>query len=66
LISSNGKKFSHPNRESVARVIHRKPGAQLKFNYRTEFNKCWDNQDLIDQYDYAAEYGDKAGIAVDC
>jgi beta-lactamase superfamily II metal-dependent hydrolase len=66
LISSNGKKFSHPNRESVARAIHRGRGAQLKFNYRTGFNDCWDNADLMRDFHYTAQYGGESGITVDC
>ena len=59
LFSSNGKQFRHPHRESVARVI--KFGGTspiLYFNYRTKFNEIWDNEELIERYDYRVEYCD--------
>jgi hypothetical protein len=58
LFSTNGDIFEHPNPESVARVI--KYGGnrpQLLFNYRSRFNKMWDDRHLIDEFEYRVKYG---------
>lgn len=65
LISTNGKRFSHPNRESIARVIHRGGKPRLVFNYRSEFNECWDDKDLMHEHGYKVEYGEDGEITVE-
>jgi len=65
LVSTNGKRFEHPNRESIARVIARGRGSRLFFNYRTEFNECWDDADLIDAHGYTVKYGKDGAITVE-
>jgi beta-lactamase superfamily II metal-dependent hydrolase len=65
LVSSNGKRFSHPNRESIARVIRRGGKPRVVFNYRTEFNECWDDEDLMKQHGYSVEYGKDGEITVE-
>lgn len=53
LISTNGDKFKHPDRESVARII--KFGSERKiliFNYKTNYNSVWNNRSLMKRYDY--------------
>src|SRR6202008_47885 len=46
LFSSNGKRFRHPDRETVARVIRfGGPNPSLYFNYRTTINEVWENTD---------------------
>lgn len=60
LISTNGKMFRHPDRETVARVVvhgHTAAArATLHFNYRSERNAPWDAQDVKDAYGYEAVY----------
>ncbi len=65
LISTNGKRFSHPNRESIARVIARGGKSRLVFNYRSEFNECWDDKDLMHEHGYKVEYGEDGVITVE-
>lgn len=64
LISTNGKKFSHPSKEAIARIIAygRKP--TLRFNYATKFNDVWDDQALKKEHKYATVYPKKTGIAL--
>lgn len=60
LISTNGNIFKHPDQESIARVIKyggSKP--QLFFNYRTEFNEVWDENDLISEFKYKLKFCNK-------
>ncbi len=64
LFSSSGQKFKHPNAETVARVLVNARGEnmpQLYFNYVSEFNKMWNNTDLINgDYPYQAQYINEA------
>jgi Metallo-beta-lactamase superfamily len=57
LLSTNGAYFKHPDREAVARVI-KLGGAKpaLHFNYRTDYNTCWDSQPLRDEYGYSTVF----------
>jgi beta-lactamase superfamily II metal-dependent hydrolase len=57
LFSTNGDYFKHPDREAVARVIKLgglKPS--LHFNYRTDYNTCWDSKPLRDEYGYSTVF----------
>jgi beta-lactamase superfamily II metal-dependent hydrolase len=57
LFSTNGAYFKHPDREAVARVI-KLGGAKpsLHFNYRTDYNSCWDSQPLREEYGYSTVF----------
>jgi hypothetical protein len=63
LISSNGKRFSHPSTEAIARIISFS-GGTLHFNYRTEFNEMWDDKLLKKKHKYTTQYPAKEGIAL--
>jgi len=68
LFSTDGKHFQHPDAEAVARIVLGAPrGAELVFNYRTEFNEIWDSPSLQAQHGYSTRFphNGKAGIAVD-
>jgi beta-lactamase superfamily II metal-dependent hydrolase len=57
IISTNGKKFEHPDQVAIARVIkYGEKNQTLLFNYRTGFNDMWDNELLKAKYDYATHY----------
>lgn len=60
LFSSNGKKYSHPNSETIARILFHYNGKsipQLYFNYLSEFNEVWNNLQLINgDYPYQIQY----------
>jgi len=65
LVSTNGKQFRHPDRESIARVIREGgSGVKLHFNYSTEFNEMWGAAGLRRKHGYAVQYpaGDGMGI----
>lgn len=63
LVSTNGRIFNHPDRESVARILCSKAEAtNLLFNYRSEDNIIWDTPELKAEYSYATVYPD-AGMA---
>ena len=60
LISTNGDRFKHPDREAIGRVIkYGKSGGnppKLYFNFRTEWNNVWEQKPLQDKYGYQAIY----------
>ncbi len=63
LISTNGKKFKHPSKEAIARIIAF-GGGTLHFNYRTEFNEMWDDKTLMKKHKYTTRYAKNEGIAL--
>lgn len=71
LFSSNGKKYSHPDSAAIARILFHYDGEsipQLYFNYLSEFNKIWNNPQLINgDYPYIVIYADdnKDSVTVD-
>jgi beta-lactamase superfamily II metal-dependent hydrolase len=66
LVSSNGKIYHHPDKETIARIIKRGNSPRLYFNYRTEFNEEWDDAGLKRKYKYATEYpSQSSGITID-
>ena len=57
LISTNGDKFKHPHSETIARLIRfGGPGAELCFNYISDYNKVWSKKELQDRYRYRTRY----------
>lgn len=68
FFSSSGQKFFHPDKDTVARVLlhgRGKEKPQLYFNYLSEFNETWNNENLAKgAYSYDAHYIDDATDAV--
>lgn len=68
VFSTNGKRFGHPDREAVARVIRRykdSEGTELIFNYDTPINGIWRDKGLQRDWNYTAIYGAKeAGYSI--
>lgn len=65
LVSTNGSQFNHPDREAIARIV--KYGGDHKdlvFNYKTEFNGVWDDDELRQTYGYTTTYPDAADVGV--
>jgi beta-lactamase superfamily II metal-dependent hydrolase len=68
LISTDGKRYYHPDKGPLAKIIYNKDEAHslhLHFNYRTEFNEMWDDDDQMQSYNYNVHYGDVNGIGVE-
>ncbi|MDH5547991.1 MAG: MBL fold metallo-hydrolase [Gammaproteobacteria bacterium] len=67
LFSTNGSRHSHPDVETIARVIksNRKP-VKLYFNYLSTTNKIWKKPKYINKYKYEAYYPseDNPGLVV--
>lgn len=68
LVSTNGKRFQHPDSEAIARVIvGAGPETCLHFNYRTEFNELWAARELQRKHGYATNYAanESGGVQLD-
>jgi beta-lactamase superfamily II metal-dependent hydrolase len=67
LVSTNGKSYSHPHPESIARIIELcGPNTQLIFNYSSPQNKIWNNEYLQNEHHFTTVYPQKndEGIVV--
>jgi hypothetical protein len=66
LISTNGKKFDHPDAECIARIVdaHRGRDLVMHFNYATEFTQAWNDPVTRKKYDYTVEYGAEGALTV--
>jgi beta-lactamase superfamily II metal-dependent hydrolase len=57
LVSSDGKRFGHPDQATIAKLIKNTgPDIQFYFNYKTTLNKMWDNKLLKKKFGYEAHY----------
>jgi hypothetical protein len=72
MVSSDGSKFNHPDRETIARIIvygRVTPDQPLTliFNYRSESTEPWANAELKNRYRYEAIYptAPDAGIKIE-
>ena len=68
LFSTNGSRFHHPDRETIARILSSRTRAdtELYFNYCSDYNCVWDSVRLQTQWHFKAYYpgSDKGGLAV--
>lgn len=56
LVSTNGHQFDHPDPEAIARIVKRRDGATLVFNYRTEENEGWGRAATREAFRYSTCY----------
>lgn len=57
LVSTNGNYFKHPEDVAMARLIKfGTDDATIHFNYKTDFNKYWENQSWQNRYHYQVEF----------
>ena len=61
LISTNGQKHGHPDKETIAYIITRKADfhKKLYFNYITANSKYFDREDWKEKYNYSIHYLDR-------
>mgnify|MGYP003583054406 CR=1 FL=1 len=64
IFSTNGARFKHPSRPAVARVVRHGAKPNLVFNYKSEFNKFWDDSLIQASFPYTVEFGDEDGVTV--
>lgn len=68
LVSTNGKRFGHPDPQTIARVLTAGKGeSTLYFNYRSEQTRGWEDPDPQEQFHYRARYPETTpgGLCVD-
>lgn len=57
LISTNGDIFGHPHQQAVARIlVFGGREKELIFNYRSDFNKVWNDASLVSGFHYRPVY----------
>ena len=59
LVSTNGSYFHHPHPETIARVLTSRRKSRLHFNYRSDENEIWEDEDLQNDFSYEAHYPGK-------
>jgi len=66
VVSTNGKKFNHPDDQCLARVVDRYKGggATLYFNYRTDRVEPWGEKGLRTKFKYEVVYGDDGSLLI--
>ena len=67
LVSSDGKRYRHPDPEVIAKLIDKKgPGVELYFNYKTQYNDYWDKEKYKERHEYNAFFSDdgESGIKI--
>jgi hypothetical protein len=67
LVSTNGSVFEHPDDAAIARIIKHAAPARIYFNYRSDFNRKWGDEELQRRAGYHAVYpaDGQAGIELD-
>lgn len=66
LVSTNGSRHHHPDHEALARMILAQGGGiTFAFNYRSDDNECWADEDLQEEHGFAATYSEnESGLLV--
>ena len=66
MVSTNGKRHGHPDREGIARVIHNKrEEPTLYFNYNHGNSLVWSDAGLQQKYGYKTVYADNGHLKID-
>lgn len=65
LVSTDGTRFRHPDKEAIARIIAYSKHPKLHFNVKSKFNSWWNDADWQRKFSYEATFGDIAdGISI--
>lgn len=56
LFSSDGKRYHHPEPETLAKLLKYNQELEFYFNYHSEYNRKWDDDQLKEQYHYRTYY----------
>jgi beta-lactamase superfamily II metal-dependent hydrolase len=61
LISTNGQKHNHPDKETIAHIVTRKVDfhRKLYFNYITANSEYFERKDWMEEYNYSIHYLDQ-------
>jgi beta-lactamase superfamily II metal-dependent hydrolase len=66
-ISTNGNRFSHPDPESIARILKNDPKRtkELIFNFRQERTEIWATPKLMKKYNYTCIFPEQGSTGVE-
>ncbi|MGN7414109.1 MBL fold metallo-hydrolase [Paenibacillus sp. SAF-068] len=67
IFSTNGFKYNHPSKETIARIIARPISNDVRvlvFNYKTDSSKFYENMDYQNEYKYEIEYGNSLNTLI--
>ncbi len=65
LVSSDGKKFGHPNADTLARMLKfNGPGLTFYFNYLSDVTKRWNDQELQEEYSFRAVFPEEGSPGI--
>src|SRR6187455_364103 len=65
LISSDGKRYHHPDEETIARlIVNNGPDLTFYFNYRTTYNERWDGTKVKEDYKFSSVYPDQVSNGI--
>lgn len=58
VFSTNGNKYNHPDKETIAHIVGRKSEFERKlfFNYKTLNSEYFNNQEWMKKYNYSIQY----------
>ncbi len=66
MVSTNGRKHGHPDREGIARIlVHSGGDTALYFNYSHDAGMVWSNDRLQSDYGYKAFYAGNGHMKID-
>ena len=66
MVSTNGRKHGHPDREGIARIlIHSAGDTALYFNYSHDAGTVWSNDRLQNDYGYKAFFAGNGHMKID-
>ena len=60
IILTNGAVHNHPDKESIAKIIHNNPNACILFNYSHDFDELFNEQDHQDYPDFKYQVLDRS------
>jgi hypothetical protein len=64
LFSTNGSQYRHPDKQTVARIVSRQRTCELWFNYRSDFTRVWDDDELREEWRYQSVFPQDAGHGI--
>jgi beta-lactamase superfamily II metal-dependent hydrolase len=67
LISSDGKRYHHPDEETIARlIVNNGPDLIFYFNYKTSYNERWGGKKVTEDYKFTSFFPNEAynGITI--
>ncbi len=63
LVSSDGKRYRHPDKETIAKLlVNQEEPIEITFNYTSSYNMIWANEQLTEDYNCLFHFPDEEGF----